>query len=175
MAISGLNRSYATAAKVDAKMLLTFWTQPGAPAISPSPANAMGFRALALYELAAMGVTNPEVIACPSTAVGPVVKVPPEVIAIIKVRYAKLAPLRISNQWSNAVDVKAESVTPHICVYADGRQVSYYGKVPTNATQAISVLVDHAPWPITGGTNTFVRLALIPNQGWIVIDEGSSP
>lgn len=171
MAITGLNRSYATAAKVDVKMMLTFWMQPGAPSIAPSPANAMGFRALALYKLAAMGVMNPEAVACKMVAERPIVKTPPEVATLINAKYANLAPVTILSKYTGAVDVRAESVTPHICVYSDGRQVEYTGKVPTAATEAIVVGVQHVPRPLTGGTDSFVTAVKIPTKGWVIVDD----
>ncbi|GEM_PF-3598786 len=174
-ATNGSLRSYATAASVNGMMLLTFWTQPGAPVISPSPANAMGFRAVSLYKLAAAGAQSPEVVACQMVRERPIAKVPPEVEALVNARYAKLAPIKILYQYAGVVDVRAESVTPHICIYSDGRQAAYTGKVPASATEAIEVDVQHAPSPPTGTVETFLMLAKIPNQGWVVVDEGSSP
>lgn len=170
-ATNGPTRGYATATGVDGMMLLTFWTQPGAPAIAPSPANVMGFRALALYKLAKMGVKVPEVVACQMVAERPIARVPSEVLAMIKAKYANLAPISILSQITGVVDVRAESVAPHLCLYSDGRQVAYVGKVPTSATQAIEVAVKHQPDRVAGGTNSFVMFAKIPTKGWIIVDE----
>ncbi|OIQ65804.1 hypothetical protein GALL_526350 [mine drainage metagenome] len=170
MATNGSLRSYATGTSINGTMLVAFWTQPGAPVISPSPANAIAFRAVALYKLAALGVMNPEVVACKMVAERPIVKTPPEVAALIKAKYADLAPVTILSKYTGAVDVRAESVTPHICVYSDGRQVEYSGKVPTSATEAIVVGVQHASRPLTGGTDSFVTAAKIPTSGWVIVD-----
>lgn len=170
-ATNGPTHSYATSTSVDGMMLLTFWTQPGAPVMSPSPANVMGFRAVALYKLAIMGVKMPEVMACQMVAERPIAKVPSEVLTLIKDKYADLAPVSILSQITGVVDVRAESVAPHICLYSDGRQMAYVGKVPTSATQAIEVAVKHQPDRVTGGTNSFVTFAKIPTKGWIIVDE----
>lgn len=171
IATNGSLRSYATATGINGTMLLTFWTQPGVPVITPSPANAIAFRAVALYKLAALGVTDPEVVPCQIVRERPIAKVPSEVGALIKTRYAKLAPVKILYQYAQEVDIRAESVTPHICVYSDGRQVAYAGKVPTSATEAIQVDVKHAPSPPTESVESFLTFAKIPGQGWIIVDE----
>lgn len=179
----GRIRSYATAARADEMgttgipgiMVLAFWTAPGAPLISPSPASVIAARAIALYKLAAMGVNEPEVVACQGGAERSIAKAPPEVVTLINGRYAKFAPVTILRKFTAVVDVRSESATPHICIYSDGRQVAYTGKVPTSATQAIEVAVHHAPWPPTENVLNFVMLAKIPTKGWIVIDEGTAP
>lgn len=183
MAASGRVRSYATAARADqwgttgipAVMILAFWTQPGAPMMSPSPASVVAARGVALYKLAALGIANPAVVSCRVIRERPGAKVPSEVEALIKARYAKLAPITILSKYTAQVDLRAESVTPHICVYSDGRQVAYTGKVPTLATQAIELDVHHAPWPPTENVENFVMLAKIPTKGWVVINEGTAP
>lgn len=179
MVTNGRIRSYATAARanqmgttgIPGTMILAFWTQPDAQLISPSPASVMAARAIALYKLAALGVNEPDVVTCPTVAERPITKVPPAVLTIIKAKYAKLAPVKILYQYTAVVDVRAESVTPHICLYSDGRQVAYSGKVPTSATQALVVDVQHAPSPPTESVENFLMLAKIPTQGWIIVDE----
>ncbi|HUW77967.1 MAG TPA: hypothetical protein VMV52_04375 [Candidatus Nanopelagicaceae bacterium] len=167
--------SYATATSVDGLMVLTFWVQPGASMMSPSPASVMAARAVAQYKLAQEGVSNPEVVACHSVGPLPKAKIPPEVMNLLEAKYEKLAPYKILSQYTVAVDVRAESVTPHICVYSEGQQIAHYGVVPATATQAIEVSTEHAPWPPTFERTSIVVVAKTPTEGWKIVSEGTSP
>jgi hypothetical protein len=175
MSLKGNVRSYATAASVDGLMALAFWTQPDAAELSPSPASSMAARAIALYKSSRLGVRDPKVMECPIVRERPIVPLPAEVGALIRTKFAALAPIRILDKYTSSIGIQAESVTPHICLYSDGRQVEYAGKVPTTATEAVMADVGHAPDPVFGNNETFVWWAKIPNRGWILFDEGTAP
>ena len=46
--------------------------------------------------------------------------------------------------------------------------------VPANATAAVMVEVSHLPYPVTGGSISFVTLAQT-SAGWKVVNEGTGP
>jgi hypothetical protein len=171
----GETYSYATATGVDGLMVLTFWVQARASVISPSPASAMAARTVALYRLAQIGVTDPKIVACHSLGPLPAAKILPAVMILIQARYEKLAPYRIESQYARVVDVRAESVTPHICIYPAGQQIAYHGNVPATATQAIQLLIKHAPDPLAFERTSVVVVAKMPNSGWAIVSEGTGP
>lgn len=174
-ATNGSNFSYATAVSADNMLVLTFWMQPSAPVMSPSPASVMAARAIALYNVAKMGVRDPKIVSCQYVAQRPKAKVPSELLTLVNAHYAKLAPVTVLGKLTGVVDVSAESTAPHICVYSDGVQVAHSGKIPPAATAAISVAVEHAPDPVTSNVFNTLLLARIPNKGWVTVDEGTSP
>jgi hypothetical protein len=175
MSLNGNVRRYATAAGIDGLMVLAFWTQPDAAEISPSPASSIVARAIALYKASQLGVRDPKLVQCLIVRERPIVPLPAKVRALIRTKFATLKQVRILDKYTSSIGIEAESVTPHICLYSDGRQVEYAGKVPTTATEAVMADVEHAPDPVFGNNETFVWWAKIPNKGWILFDEGTAP
>ena len=168
-------RSYSTAALYRGVMILTYWAQAGNSFLNPSPSTAMMDRVIALEELAAMGVTNPYVVHCPNPGSGKNVAVPRAIRVQVTRLYAKLAPAVIYKNRAWAVDIRAESTIPHICIFSWGAQQAHFGAVPPNASRAIEVAVQHAIDPVFGGDFGFVTFAYIPGSGWKKVSWGTGP
>jgi hypothetical protein len=94
-----------------------------------------------LTELAAQGVKAPKAVACQLPRDRKVTKIPEAVYALIQANFANLKPVSISSQCALAVDLKSESVTPHICHYSDGWEYALTGSVPNTATAAIELMI----------------------------------
>lgn len=177
-AFMGLNkgiRSFSTATTYKGVMILVYWAQMGASNITPPPTTVMTDHVVALKELVALGVTNPFVVRCPNPGSGKTVAVPNAIRGLVTKLYAKLAPAVIYKNHAWAVDIRAESTIPHICIFTWGALQAHAGSVPPNATRAIEVGVHHAPDPVFGGDFGFVTFAYIPTSGWKMVTWGTSP
>lgn len=135
----------------------------------------MTYHVVALKELAAIGVTNPLIVRCPNPGSGKTVTVPNEIRRLVTKLYAKLAPAVIYKNRAWAIDIRAESTTPHICIFSWGALQARNGSVPPNATRAIEVGVQHALDPVFGGDFGFVVFAYIPSSGWKIVNWGTGP
>lgn len=168
-------RAYAAGRQYFGVMIFTYWAQVNAPIMNPLPVEAMADRAQALDDLAKVGVTNPKVVNCKNPGTSGFTTVPSEVRALVNKLFAKSKPLVIYKNRAAVVDLKTESSVPHICIYSWGGQGAYGGSIPTNATRAIEVGVQHANNTVSGGTFSFAKFAFIPGTGWKLANYGTSP
>lgn len=99
-----------------------------------------------------------------------------DVLAAITRYYSAshLVPVTIVKNREMVLSVADQSIGVHHCSNADGSVASYVGMVPTNATAAVMVEVSHLPYPVTGGSLSFVTLAKTA-AGWKVVNEGTGP
>lgn len=177
-AFMGVNkgiRSYSTATLYEGVMVLTYWAQAGVPILKSPPSTEMTDRVIALEELAAIGVTNPYTVHCPSPGSGKTVAVPKGIKEQVAKLYAHLAPAVIYKNHVWELDIRAESTVPHICIFSWGALQARSGAVPPNATRAIEMGVQHAPDLVFGGDFGFVTFAYIPGRGWKKVSMGSGP
>ncbi len=102
--------------------------------------------------------------------------VAPDVLAAITRYYttSHLAPISVVNNKEMILRVADQSVGVHHCSNADGSVASYVGMVPANASAAVMLEVRHLPYPVTGGSISFVTLAKV-GATWRVVNEGTGP
>ncbi len=72
------------------------------------------------------------------------------------------------------LDVAQQRVGLHRCLYADGGEGAWTGSVPRAAIAAVQVGVTHDPYPVTGGSFSFLTLAG-DGSTWSVVAEGTGP
>lgn len=85
-----------------------------------------------------------------------------------------LLPVTVARDpW--VLDVDAQSKGTHECANPDGGMGGYVGAVPIGSTDAVMVLVHHAPYAVTGASDTFVTLARGAAGAWSVVSEGTGP
>lgn len=175
---AGINsgvRSYAFAYLYQGLMFMTYWAQPGAPVQEQSPAVVMTARVLVMNQLAAKGITNPDVVKCTVPGSGKTTPLPAVVRAMILKSFTKLAPVVVSNKQVWLVSTRGQSSTPHVCLWPWGFPEAWSGWVPRNAIRALEVAVKHSPEPASGDSYSFVTFALMPVTGWRQIGTSSSP
>jgi Fibronectin type III domain len=85
-----------------------------------------------------------------------------------------LVPVSIVNNREMILVIADQTIGVHHCSNPDGSVASYVGMVPANATAAVMVEVRHQPYPVTGGSISFVTLANTAT-GWRVVNEGTGP
>ena len=87
-----------------------------------------------------------------------------------------LLPVSIYHSREDLLTLSEQSLGWHSCNSGDGIIGGYRGEVPLNATQAVMILVKHAPYKDgAGGTENFLTIAMIPGKGWQVVGENTSP
>ena len=99
-----------------------------------------------------------------------------DVLAALTAHYTanNLMPINVVGNRERILDVASQVVGVHHCSNADGSVASYVGMVPADASAAVEVEVRHQPYPVTGGSVSFVVLAKT-TTGWKVVNEGTGP
>ena len=99
-----------------------------------------------------------------------------DVLAALTKHYTAnhLMPIRVVNNREKILVVAEQTIGAHHCANSDGSTASYTGMVPTNATSAVMLEVSHQPYPMTGGSISFVTQAKT-TAGWTVVNEGTGP
>jgi hypothetical protein len=99
-----------------------------------------------------------------------------DVLAAITRYYttSHLVPVSVVNNKEMILRVADQSVGVHHCSNADGSVASYVGMVPANASAAVMLEVHHLPYPVTGGSVSFITLAKV-GATWRVVNEGTGP
>ena len=119
---------------------------------------------------------TPRYSACIAFSNLPARPVSPDVLAALTRYYSAshLVPITVVQNRERVLSVADQTVGVHHCSNADGSVASYVGMVPANATAAVMVEVSHLPYPVTGGSISFVTLAQT-SAGWKVVNEGTGP
>ena len=89
-------------------------------------------------------------------------------------RASHLTPVSVVKNREMILSVADQSVGVHHCSNADGSVASYVGMVPANSAEAVMLEVTHLPYPVTGGSVSFITLAKTAS-GWRVVNEGTGP
>jgi len=110
---------------------------------------------------------------CDVGVVRPTKAVSAQVVAAVTAHYAArhLTPIKIVRGQETILNVHEWPVGVNHCWNVGGGVTGESGFVPSNATAAVMVLVDHKPYPVTGGSTNFVSVAQIPSVGWRVVGE----
>lgn len=110
---------------------------------------------------------------CDVGVVRPTKAVSAQVVAAVSAYYAArhLTPIKFVRSQETILNVHEWPVGFNYCRYVGAGVSGEGGFVPSNATAAVMVLVDHKPDPVTGFSTHFVSVALIPSVGWRVVGE----
>ena len=168
-------RSYSAASDYHGVMIITYWAQLNGPILDPAPTTVMTSRSEALYELAAHGVTNSDVVICNGGSDSGRTTVPPQVGIPVKKFFAGLPIISIEQNRAYVLDLNSMSSVPHICIYSWRNQQGYQGYIPMKEVHATRVDILFAPYPEVGSDMTFVEFKLISKIGWQDFDYGTLP
>jgi hypothetical protein len=116
--------------------------------------------------------------ACPAVSDRPFQPIAESVFATAYAYYKSknLLPITIDQNRENVLNLTEQSLGLHWCNSGNDIVGGYKGEVPLNATKAVMVYVEHAPYENgTGVTSNFVTIAMIPSKGWQVVGENTSP
>lgn len=72
------------------------------------------------------------------------------------------------------LDAEQQRIGLHRCLNPDGGEGAWTGAVPEGAIAALQLQVTHDPYPVTGGSFSFVTLAG-DGATWSVVAEGTGP
>ena len=119
---------------------------------------------------------TPNYAACVAFSNLPARAVSPAVLATLTAYYTAnhLVPISIVGNRERVLVVAQHTIGVHHCTNPDGSVAGYTGMVPADATAAVEVEVRHLPYPVTGGSISFVTLAQT-SAGWKVVSEGTGP
>ena len=87
----------------------------------------------------------------------------------------KLAPITMSKNREQVVDIKLWSVGWHDCLNTGVGNGGYRGAVPETALSAVEVDVMHKPYRGNPMSSNFLVIAKMRIKGWVVVAENTSP